>query len=306
MAAEASFGLGLVDDIYFSALLDEETVFPISDEKLAESLQLQEAIASSVSASITTPIVKSENVSSSSRRVILKGESSSSSSGSETSLCIICTDTKSAAEMFTSSACSHSFCADCISKHIAAKLEDNIAVKCPEPKCESTLEPWMCDSFVPREVLERWGDALCEAIILGIPRMYCPFVDCSAAMIDDGGEAATVTAAECPSCRRMFCAQCKVGWHGEMECDEFQKLRKEGGELREDLMALQLANRQKWKRCPHCKIYVEKVAGCLHITCSFCIGAEISFAIAVEPSGVVAMHVHLQLMNVGTIHSHSL
>lgn len=83
-------------------------------------------------------------------------------------------------------------------------------------------------------------------------------------LIDDGDE--TVMEAECPSCRRMFCAQCKVEWHGEIKCEEFQKLFKEEGG-RGDLMTMELAEQKNWKRCPHCKMYVERIEGCPHIQC---------------------------------------
>ena len=40
----------------------------------------------------------------------------------------------------------------------------------------------------------------------------------------NGGE--VVTGAECPSCHRLFCAQCKVPWHEKMSCNEFQELQR--------------------------------------------------------------------------------
>ncbi|KAG7018238.1 putative E3 ubiquitin-protein ligase ARI5, partial [Cucurbita argyrosperma subsp. argyrosperma] len=269
--ASSSHGSSLsVDDIYFSVLHEHQSVFPISDEIFAEELQLQESIASSL---FTSTIMSN------------KPSPNSESSGS-TTLCTICTDTKSASEMFTSTGCSHTFCADCISKHIAAKLEDSMAVKCPEPKCAAVLEPEMCDSFVPKEVLERWGDALLKAMLLKWKMVYCPFKDCSAGMVDEED----MEAVECPECWRMFCAKCGVGWHGDMNCTEFQRLLKNGGVDREEEMTMKLADERKWKRCPHCKILVEKIEG-----------ADRNFATAVELSGMATMHVRPQLMNVQSI-----
>ncbi|KAF7120754.1 hypothetical protein RHSIM_Rhsim13G0104900 [Rhododendron simsii] len=34
----------------------------------------------------------------------------------------------------------------------------------------------------------------------------------------------------------------------------------EGGERREDVMVMELAKKKKWRRCPNCKFYVEKVS----------------------------------------------
>ncbi|GFZ08161.1 RING/U-box superfamily protein [Actinidia rufa] len=93
--------------------------------------------------------------------------------------------------------------------------------------------------------------------------MYCPFQDCSAMLVDDGGERVTVS--ECPNCRRLFCAQCKVAWHAGIDCAEFQSFGKDKRE-REDVMLMDLAKSKKWRRCPHCKFFVEKLDGCAHGT----------------------------------------
>ncbi|CAL5195182.1 unnamed protein product [Lathyrus oleraceus] len=53
---------------------------------------------------------------------------------------------------------------------------------------------------------------------------YCPFKDCSALLVNDGKQ--DVTSAECPECHRLFCAQCKVPWHGGIDCDDFQHQQK--------------------------------------------------------------------------------
>eukprot|EP00262_Sarcandra_glabra_P001193 TRINITY_DN11212_c1_g1_i1.p1 TRINITY_DN11212_c1_g1~~TRINITY_DN11212_c1_g1_i1.p1 ORF type:complete len:355 (-),score=45.23 TRINITY_DN11212_c1_g1_i1:176-1240(-) len=181
------------------------------------------------------------------------------------SICEICIEEKGEGEIFKSKACSHVFCSDCISKHVAAKIQENIiTVQCPDLKCGRVLEPEFCRSIIPVTVFERWENALCESMVLGSQKFYCPFKDCSALLVNDGEE--EVVQSECPSCRRLFCARCYVTWHSGIDCEEFQGL---GGNERgrDDLMAIELAVSKKWKRCPTCKFYVEKAEGCLHITC---------------------------------------
>ncbi|CAI9267633.1 unnamed protein product [Lactuca saligna] len=298
-----------VDDFYFSALYDADgDIFPISDENYAQELQLQEALISSVSktnASSSSQNVASSSSSSSSSQ---KFESSSLSQNSQTeasssviletsqppnilkrkqpmetseeaqlpeSFCGICMDTKAHSEMFSNSkVCGHQFCSDCIREHVSVKIKENMAeVKCPDPKCKRLIGPELCGSIVPKEVLERWEDALCESLILGTQKFYCPFKDCSAMLVDDGGEA--VTSSECPNCHRLFCAQCKVAWHSDMDCNEFKSLSKDERNP-EDLMLMQLAKNKQWKRCPRCNYIVEKREGCHHISCRcgqhFCYG----------------------------------
>ncbi|KAH7680007.1 E3 ubiquitin-protein ligase RNF144 protein [Dioscorea alata] len=224
--------IDLVDDMYFSALYDEEEVFPISDEKYADELQLQEVLISGTIAQ---------------------------------TFCKICMEVAPSSNMFQNNNCAHVFCRACLSQHIAAKLQENITViKCPEVHCKGVLEPEICQDIVPKDVFERWETALCESMDIGACKFYCPFSDCSAMMLDDADE--MVVQAECPVCRRLFCAQCKVAWHAGISCQKFQSLDvNERG--KDDLILLELAKRNRWMRCPKCNFFVEKVEGCLHITC---------------------------------------
>ncbi|KAK8581105.1 hypothetical protein V6N13_144146 [Hibiscus sabdariffa] len=139
----------LVDDFYFSALYDDEEVFPISDEKYASELHLQEALMSSViSSRIGSGFIHHfqtyHHVNS---RATPKGKQkqtgeSSNSHTNNGSLCTICMDFKPVEEMFRSNTCFHLFCKDCISKYVAAKIQENIAmVKCPDVNCQAALEP---------------------------------------------------------------------------------------------------------------------------------------------------------------------
>ncbi|KAJ7963349.1 RBR-type E3 ubiquitin transferase [Quillaja saponaria] len=271
----------LVDDFYFSALHDNEEIFPISDEKYAEELQLQEALMSSaVSSRLRNESVrenKERNSTITHLLMSIKGKEKEITTGqsSQSSFCLICMEAKPVEEMFKNPNCSdHSFCFDCIGKYVATRIQENISmVKCPEPKCRGLLEPQFCRSIIPKEVFDRWEEALCESLVLGSQKFYCPFKDCSAMLVDDGEE--VVTTSECPNCRRLFCAQCGVSWHAGIDCGDFQKL-KEGERQREDIMVIELAKNKAWRRCPNCKFYVEKVDGCSHISCRcgchFCYG----------------------------------
>ncbi|XP_024179433.1 probable E3 ubiquitin-protein ligase RNF217 isoform X1 [Rosa chinensis] len=205
------------------------------------------------------------------------GESSNSNSKKDPSfLCEICAEPKSRSESFGIKDCSHSYCTECMIKYVASKLQENVTfIKCPVPDCKGLLEPEYCRPILPPEVFERWGSALCEAVILGSEKFYCPFKDCSGMLIDDGKE--VVRESECPNCWRMFCAQCKVPWHAGIDCAEFQKLNKDE-RAKEDIMLRKLAQNKEWKRCPKCRFYVEKSEGCMFMNCrcqtTFCYRCE--------------------------------
>ncbi|KAF5743127.1 E3 ubiquitin-protein ligase [Tripterygium wilfordii] len=192
-------------------------------------------------------------------------ESGQSSNSLVEFICDICVEAKTASDLFWIMGCSHSYCNDCMIKYVASKLQDNITnIRCPVSDCKGLLEPEYCRSILPKEVFDRWVDALCEAVILGSQKFYCPYKDCSALLIDDGDE--IIRESECPNCRRMFCAQCKVMWHAGFECQDFQKLHKDERE-KEDIMLMNLAQKQSWRRCPTCRFYVERINGCLYMRC---------------------------------------
>ncbi|KAL5583382.1 hypothetical protein UlMin_015824 [Ulmus minor] len=176
-------------------------------------------------------------------------------------LCGICLDKKAKSEMYSNEDCSHSFCLECLSNYVAAKIRENvIKVKCPDIICKTYLDPRKSRSFVPQQVLDRWEAALCESV-LGENKIYCPFNDCSAPLIDDGEE--LVTSSECPHCHRLFCARCLVPWHAGSACKNKQGNR----EALVDRKFMELAKKEKWQRCPACNFYVQRKDGCECIKC---------------------------------------
>ncbi|XP_009365256.2 uncharacterized protein LOC103955106 isoform X2 [Pyrus x bretschneideri] len=250
---------------------------PVKDSKYAQDLQFQEALMSS--SAITSQSTHNGGSSSSSSSATIQATQAIQSNPPQPStqiLCEICVEMKEADEFFQNEGCVHSFCSDCITNHVASKIQANIhVILCPGLDCRAVLELDACMPILPKEVIEGWNDALCEAMVLGAQRLYCPFSDCSTVlMIDNEGEEA-VRVSECPICHRLFCARCQVPWHPGVDCEEYRKLN-EDERGRADLMVKELAKQNKWKRCPRCKYYVEKTQGCLHITCrcqyQFCYG----------------------------------
>ncbi|CAN6204472.1 unnamed protein product [Urochloa humidicola] len=182
--------------------------------------------------------------------------------------CTICMETVHVRELFPISGCTHLFCISCVSQYIAAKVEDNVlSIGCPDPGCKyGALDPEACRYVIPPQLFQRWGAALCDSAV-GSFKLYCPFNNCSALLVDERGHGeAAITNAECPHCRRMFCAQCKVPWHDGITCAEFRRLGKDE-RARNDRLLRKVARESRWQRCPKCKMYVERTEGCVYIVC---------------------------------------
>ena len=182
-------------------------------------------------------------------------------------VCDICMDVIPDERKFKIQNCSHIFCNGCIRRHVVAKIEGNkTVVRCPNPNCKDVIEPEHCCSIIPKKVFDKWGDILCENVVVETQKFFCPFKDCSALLIRDGDE--VVTSSECPHCNRLFCAQCKVSWHAGINCEEFKRSKREKGENGDSLVQ-KLAKKKGWRKCPKCRFYVERIAGCSLITCRF-------------------------------------
>jgi len=72
--------------------------------------------------------------------------------------------------------------------------------------------------------------------------------------------------ATCPSCSMAICVPCRVVWHDDLTCEEYQALPLDDRSP-EDQQALKLMKAQHWRRCPKCSFIVELTHGCNHITC---------------------------------------
>ncbi|KAF3954752.1 hypothetical protein CMV_019948 [Castanea mollissima] len=236
-----------VDDFHFSAVFDENEAWncsDLTDEKFAEELQVQEALMGCV---IDSQLVNKEASSS------LQLPSSPTIQAilptpEADSFCEICVERKDSDEMFKIESCVHSFCSDCISKHVATKIEESITrVCCPGLDCNGVIELDACRAVLPKDVFERWDEALCAALF-GSQSFYCP-------------------------------SRIVQQW---VDCEEFQRLNGDEKE-RDDLIFRELAEEKKWRTCPHCKYYVERTEGCLHMTCrcafQFCYGCGAQWTI---------------------------
>ncbi|KAL3617666.1 hypothetical protein CASFOL_037987 [Castilleja foliolosa] len=249
----------------------------MSDDNFAQKLQLQEAIMSSLISNPIAPVVphftsnKMEIGSSSSYSHFpaIKTEIGESSTKQHLYMyCDICADRKNKKDFFPIQNCTHTFCNECISKHLSIKIEKGNIVgetffPCPGIDCKGVLEMDTCRAILPKIVLSAWDEMICESMILESHKFYCPYKNCSGLLVNEGG---IIREAECPYCHRLFCANCRAPWHSGIGCEEFLKLGENERE-REDIMVHDLAKKNKWQRCPSCRFIVEKKEGCLHMTC---------------------------------------
>jgi len=159
----------------------------------------------------------------------------------------------------------HTFCLQDLREHIRVKLYGNMSpfpILCPE--CPWEIDDEIAERVLGDEVLERWRR---EKILLELPgMMFCPRATCSE-ILAPADEDEDTTSAECPSCHVLLCFKCRSIWHGDMTCQESKLFKENNSEEDQALYNLARAEQQQWRRCPSCRMIVNKVEGCHHLTC---------------------------------------
>nr|POE89129.1 hypothetical protein CFP56_70460 [Quercus suber] len=164
------------------------------DLEYAEELQFQEVLMGSV---ITSKLANNEALTllpllsspAPTIQAILptpEPEPAKEAGESSYSFCEICVERKDSDQMFKTESCVHSFCSDCIGKHVATKIQESITVvTCPGLDCKGVIELDACRAVLPKDVLDRWDEALCfqntddvVEIQESITVVTCPGLDC--------------------------------------------------------------------------------------------------------------------------------
>ncbi|KVI00282.1 Zinc finger, C3HC4 RING-type [Cynara cardunculus var. scolymus] len=215
---------------------DNDEIISKDDAKYAEELQVQEALLASISSSQTTDSASSSTHKARTSLGSWLKNKEVEIADPTLNICKICLENQESWKMFKNSTCSHSFCYECTSKHATTKIqENNNTIKCPGLNCKSALDFNALRLIIPKDVLMKWDEMLCESTILESHKLYCPFADCSVLLINDD---ISISKIDCPVCRRSFCAVCRVPWHSEFTCKEFEKLNSKKKGKKDDGMAV--------------------------------------------------------------------
>ncbi|PHT88909.1 hypothetical protein T459_11015 [Capsicum annuum] len=134
--------------------------------------------------------------------------------------CDICEDVFPSNTMIRGIDYPHLYYEECIQKHIAKKINDNIyEVKCPIANCKGAMD---LEFLLPYVVFDRVVNANREAKVLTSPYiMDYPYEYCSGILIDDG-KGYLIRA--CPNCWRIFCARCRDTWHWGITCEAYDHI----------------------------------------------------------------------------------
>ena len=189
-------------------------------------------------------------------------ESSNKSSSININKCLICAEKLSDNEKEDNSlSCSHLICNSCYFLYLKEKIINNHIDKitCCQKDCKTILYNEFIRKKIQqdKELLDKYLKLKNRRqIMLNSNTQLCPIAGCDsyAKKIDKN------IFVKCIDNNHEFCFNCLKGWHIGKECDT----KIENKSLDEYIKVNDI------RRCPKCKIAVQKNEGCNHIICSNC------------------------------------
>ncbi|KAG9022550.1 hypothetical protein FRB95_014625 [Tulasnella sp. JGI-2019a] len=163
----------------------------------------------------------------------------------------------------------HKYCLDCMTSYIRAKVDpedethggEKFSVRCPECPRDATwrMGDRTAVKLLDGGLLEAW---YFQKLLASLEYFSCPDPAC-AAPIEEPSERLTshLTEVTCPKCRVDICFRCRKLAHPKRTCSQNAAANVD------DRALYELAQRLHWRRCPRCKILVERTEGCRHMTC---------------------------------------
>ena len=161
---------------------------------------------------------------------------------------------------------------ECFDDYIKNSVENNeIPILCP--CCKAEVYPNLIyDSLITNghnDLVKKYEKFSLNNYLMNHKDSYscCPTPGCEYMFFFEEGENRFL----CPMCNKEYCLFCKETWHKGMTCQEYIDSK---DEKKLDEKFLNFVKGARFKICPNCRVWVEKVFGCdnMHCKCgvSFC------------------------------------
>ncbi|KAK4311855.1 hypothetical protein Pmani_016677 [Petrolisthes manimaculis] len=185
-----------------------------------------------------------------------------SKGGQDTVFCKLCLSDVSIKEMYQLQQCLCRFCKYCMSVYVALKIrEGDYNIQCPDANCDCQGELGM-DELQILAGPELYQLHLKFKINLEVDcdpmRVWCPMPGCETIVQLGHSKHEGLQSATCQACTAVFCAKCSLPWHPATPC------------LPHPAETLAVPYDDTIKRCPSCKVPIERDAGCAQMLCKRC------------------------------------
>ncbi|KAI1798071.1 hypothetical protein LXA43DRAFT_875992 [Ganoderma leucocontextum] len=159
--------------------------------------------------------------------------------------------------------CGHTWCRACLTGYMNASVDNKtFPLTClgDDAKCSHHIPLSIAQQFLSPDEFDAVVNASFLAYVQSRPSEfhYCPTPDCAQVYRKSRRD----TVLQCPSCLVRICAHCDMEYHESRSC---QDRNPEDEKLFETWKT-----GHDVKDCPSCKVPIERMAGCNHMTCTSC------------------------------------
>ncbi|KAG9282931.1 probable E3 ubiquitin-protein ligase RNF144A-B [Astyanax mexicanus] len=188
--------------------------------------------------------------------------------------CKLCLGEFPLEKMTSISQCQCVFCSLCLKQYVELLIREGLetGISCPDSACpnQGQLQEIEIEAMVTADVMQRYKRLQFEREVLLDPcRTWCPSSSCQAVCQLKEAEVRVPQLVQCPLCSLRFCSSCRGDWHTGQACRSslpiITFLPGENGSIcksEEDEAPI--------KRCPKCKVYIERDEGCAQMMCKNC------------------------------------
>ncbi|KAG5857295.1 hypothetical protein ANANG_G00017940 [Anguilla anguilla] len=188
--------------------------------------------------------------------------------------CKLCLGEFPLEQMTTISQCQCVFCTLCLKQYVELLIKEGLetAISCPDSACPKRghLQETEIECMVATEIMQKYRKLQFEKEVLLDPcRTWCPSSTCQAVCQLKETDAALPQRVQCAVCSLEFCSACKIRWHPGQACQENQPIT---AFLPGETSSFYKADEDDApiKRCPKCKVYIERDEGCAQMMCKNC------------------------------------
>lgn len=180
--------------------------------------------------------------------------------------CPVCYSSSSLDEVYVG-VCRHIMCISCMVAHVKDAIGSGHAteIACPSAECSRVLGPDEVEMLLAGDSREisRYHQFLLNQSLESDPNLVrCPKPTCQFVMIKEVDN--PMVRCGNPACNFTYCSECKVEWHADATCAQYQTWKRENA-ASDDLFAAW--RERNTKPCPTCRRAIQKDGGCNHMTC---------------------------------------
>ncbi|KAB5540028.1 hypothetical protein PHYPO_G00096420 [Pangasianodon hypophthalmus] len=166
--------------------------------------------------------------------------------------------------------CKKPVCEECMKTYISSQVVSGLAeIVCPIPECSGYLAESVVLAHLASENVAKYKYFL-ELGRLDSGTKTCPKCSLFTSLKGRGQPVQSKDEPkykiQCSKCELVWCFRCHAPWHEGLKCREYRK----GDKLLRNWASVIEQGQRNAQKCPQCKVHIQRVDGCDHMTCTQC------------------------------------